>query len=81
MVEKMTKKGLVFFDSTNMDKVLDAIGWNEDRVKHEKCAVCGCSLTKDTIGGLTRHSPIKAVCKKFNCIMSVLLTEKKESLK
>ena len=79
VVENMAEKGLIFFDSSNVGKVLNALGWDEERIKNEKCVVCDCPLTKKNIGGLTRHSPVKAVCKKFPCIMSVLLSEKKES--
>lgn len=79
-METTEKKGLVFFDSSNIDLVLREIGWDEKRLENEKCAVCSCQLTKENIGGFTRKSPIKGVCKKFECVMSALLAEKKESL-
>jgi len=78
----MTKKeGLVFFDMSHMNLVLKKIGWDEKTLREKKCIVCGCQLTKNNIGALTRESPIQGVCRKFSCVMSVLLAHKKESLR
>jgi len=81
MPERFDKKekGLVFFDYTHLDLILKRIGWDEEHLKGEKCLVCGCQLTKENIGGFTRSFPVKAVCRKFECMVSVLL-EKKEMM-
>jgi hypothetical protein len=74
------KKGLIFFDNDKIDTVLKKAEWDNKRLKEEKCQVCNCNLTKNNIGALTHNSPIKGVCRKFPCIMSVLLMEKSRTV-
>jgi len=76
----MQEKGLIFFDYDDIELILRKLGWDENRLNKERCIVCGCKLTKENVGAFTRHSPVKGVCRKFECLVSVLLREKKEVL-